>query len=346
MTKKINYLIIICLIFSFFWKPDTSMFLKEENSQCAINAHEGSCSIITCAVGDEVLYGYNHDGHEYLEPYIVFGDHLVFSDGEIYEFGKPMCHTGRMLPEGPRDGYARLTTDGLCSAYNSLPNIPMYLDPQKENYSDSLDGYGPIYECSTVEEVIAFYNQYNYFDPPNPQWSWQSQWADAEGNAIVVGLNKVGNVTVTEMNESQYIISTNSNVAYPESCDGPCSDSTWRIDTATEMLQTIVEEESLTVHAIRDVLEAISVDSTLHSLIFNPKTLEIFAYYRHDFSKVFRFNLEEELSKLSTGEYKLYNLKEMYDNNIGSAGTFVVIGVVCVALAIIIIKTKRTILEA
>jgi hypothetical protein len=225
-----------------------------------------------------------------------------------------------MLPNGPRDSFAKLTTDGLCFAYNSLPSIPMYIDPYKENYSDTVvdpgvDFWnGPVYECSTVEEIIAFYNQYNYFDPsPNPQWSWQEQWADAEGNAVVVGLDKDGNVTFTEMNESQYMISTNFNLAYPESCDGPCGDSTWRYNKASEMLQNIVEEESLTVDAIRDVLEAISVESTVHSLVFNPKTLDIYVYYRHDFSKVFEFNIEEELSTLSAGEVRLYNLKEMYE---------------------------------
>lgn len=347
MMKKINYFVIIYLTFSFFWKADSLIFLRDENSQNEISSHEGSCSVITCSVGDEVLYGYNHDGHEYLEPYIVFGDHLVFRDGEIYEFGKPMCHTGRMLPEGPRDGYACLTTDGLSFAYNSLSSIEMYIDPLKENYTEVISGYGPVYECSTVEEVIEFYNQYNYFkQDPTPHWSLQSHWADAGGNAIVVGLNQVGNVTITEMNESQYMISTNLNVAYPACCDGPCSDSTWRINTANEMLQNIVEEDSLTVNSIREVLKAISVESTLHSLIFNPKTLDVYAYYRHDFSKVFRFNIEEELSVLSTGEYKLYDLKKMYDNTIGSSGTFIVIGVVCVALAIIIIKTKKTIIEA
>ena len=291
---------------------DSEISFMDETLQ---NAHQGSCSIITCTVGDEVLYGYNQDGHAYLEPYILFGDHIPWPDGGNSSFGKPICNTGRMLPEGPRDSYARLTTDGLCLAFNSLPSIPLHIDPQKENYTYGLDGFGPLYECSTVEDVINFYTQYNFFDPdPNPEWTWQSHWADTEGNAVVIGLDKDGNVTLTEMNESQYLISTNMNLAYPESCDGPCSDSTWRYETAKEMLQNIVTEESLSVEAIRDILEAISVESTVHSLIINPKTLDIFLYYRQDFSKVFKFNIEEELSTVPTGEVRLYELKEMYDS--------------------------------
>ena len=332
MKKIVSYFLITFLIVSF-------IFLLDRHIKSTLNFHQGSCSVITCTVDDKILYGYNHDGHEYLEPYILFGDHIIFQDGETVYFGQPICNTGRMTLLGPRDSYACLTTDGLCFAYNSLASIPLYIDPLKENYS--VDGFDPFSECRTVEEVIVFYNQYNYFRPsPNPQWSLQSHWADTEGNAIVVGLNEAGNVTITEMNESQYIISTNLNLAFPECCDGPCSDSIWRINKANEMLQTIVTNESLTVDAIRDVLEAISVESTVHSLIFNPKTLDIYAYYRHDFSKVFTFNLEEELSTLTTDEIRLYDLKEMYES--GDTPTSNTSVIICVfSLVLLIINLKR-----
>jgi len=336
MKRIVSYFLITFLIVSF-------IFLLDSHSKRTLNFHQGSCSVITCTVDDTILYGYNHDGHEYLEPYILFGDHINFQDGETVYLGKPICNTGRMTPLGPRDSYACLTTDGLCLAYNSLASIPMYIDPLKENYSDPVGGFGPFSEYSTVEEVIAFYNQYNYFRPnPNPEWSLQSHWVDARGKAIVVGLNEVGNVTITEMNESQYLISTNLNLAYPECCDGPCSDSAWRINKANEMLQTIVADESLTVGTIRDVLEAISVESTVHSLIFNPKTLEIYVYYRHDFSRVFTFNLEDELSTLATDEVSLYDLKEMYESkDTQTSTTSVIISVFSLVLLIINLKRRK-----
>ncbi|MHA2105176.1 MAG: hypothetical protein ACW981_17225 [Candidatus Hodarchaeales archaeon] len=334
MKKIVSFFIITFIILSF-------TFSLDRNSENALTSHRGSCSIITCKVDDTILYGYNHDGHEYLEPFILFGDHITFQDGETVYFGKPICNTGRMTLDGPRDDYANLTTDGLCFAYNSLASIPMYIDPLKENYSDSVGGFGPVSECSTVEEVISFYKQYNYFRPnPNPQWDLQYHWADAEGKAIVVGLNETGNVTITEMNESQYLISTNLNLAYPECCDGPCSDSNWRINKANEMLQTIVTEESLTVETMREVLEAISVESTVHGLVFNPKTLDIYAYYRHDFSQVFKFNIEEELSTLATDEVRLYDLKEMYDNSDTQTSNISVI-ISVFSLVLLIIKAKK-----
>ena len=108
------------------------------------------------------------------------------------------------------------------------------------------------------------------------------------------------------------------------------------------MLQPIVEEESLTVNAIRDVLEALSVDSTTHSLIFNPKTLDIYAYYRQDFTKVFEFNIGEELSSLASGEIKFYDLEEMYTNTSSQlSSSSAIISLFSLVLVIITIKKSK-----
>ncbi|NHK31164.1 MAG: hypothetical protein FK730_07415 [Asgard group archaeon] len=335
-----KFLLIILLVIL----PLTSWkFLKNANIVNSSSSHQGQCSIITCKVGNEVLYGYNYDGHEYLEPFIQFGDHMNFQDGDIVYFGKPICTTGRMTEIGPRDLYARITDDGLGIAFNSLASIQMYVDPLKENRTDDFE---LVNECSSVQDVIEFFNQYNSFYPsPTPTWSLQKHIVDAYGDAIVVGLNEFGEVTITEMNESQFLISTNLNLAYPECCDGPCSDSIWRINKASEMLQPIVEEESLTVNAIRDVLEALSVDSTTHSLIFNPKTLDIYAYYRQDFTKVFKFNIGEELNSLADGEVNFYNLKELYTNTTDQLSiSSTIIGLFSLVLMAIIIKRCKKVM--
>ena len=117
---------------------------------------------------------------------------------------------------------------------------------------------------------------------------------------------------MTEMNESHFLISTNMNAAYHDCYEEPKSGSLDRINTAVPMLQAIVANGSLTVEAFRDVLQAICRTHATHCLIFNPKTLDIYAYYRYHFDKVFTFNLAEELSKLAPGEVQFYDLKEMY----------------------------------
>jgi hypothetical protein len=53
---------------------------------------------------------------------------------------------------------------------------------------------------------------------------------------------------------------------------------------------------------------------TSHSFIFNPKTLDIYVYYRHDYTKVFTFNLMDEIAILGVDETRIYNLTELYEN--------------------------------
>jgi hypothetical protein len=80
------------------------------------------------------------------------------------------------------------------------------------------------------------------------------------------------------------------------------------------MLDEITSEQELTVETIRDVLEALSADSTTHSLIMNPRTLDMYVYYPEDYSKTIWFNLEDEISVLGVNETRLYNITELYEN--------------------------------
>lgn len=89
----------------------------------------------------------------------------------------------------------------------------------------------------------------------------------------------------------------------------------------TQMLEDIVTFDNLTVETIRDILVAIHSEKpidplmeTSHSFIFNPKTLDIYVYYRHDYNKVFTFNLMDEIATLEVDETRIYNLTELYEN--------------------------------
>ncbi len=283
---------------------------------------ERSCSVLTCAIEEDVLFGNNQDGLRGT-PYIAFGNAVNWNIGGLWVFDEPICYSGYMTSEGkPTSTEASMNQDGLCVAVNGLPPIPMYIDPSKENYTVGSGAGGPIHECSSVDEVIAFYNQYNYMpDGNNPVWGVQLQYADRAGVAVVVGGDENGNVTFTHMNESSFIVSTNHNLAVHDNYyPGHYLESHERYDTATQMLGDIVAYDNLTVEAIRDVLDAIhSEDSydplmeTSHSFIFNPKTLDIYVYYRHDYIKVFTFNLMDEIATLGVDETRIYNLTELYE---------------------------------
>jgi hypothetical protein len=282
-----------------------------------------SCSVLTCAIGEDVLFGNNQDGLRGT-PYIAFGNTVDWNIGGLWVFSEPICYSGYMTSEGkPTSTEASMNQDGLCVAANGLPPIPMNIDPAKENYTAGSEAGGPIHECSSVHEVIAFYNQYNYMpDGNNPVWGVQLQYADGAGDAVVVGGDENGNVTFTHMNESSFIVSTNHNLAVPDNYyPGHYLESHERYDTATQMLGNIVAYDNLTVDAIRDVLDAIHSEDpydplmeTSHSFIFNPKTLDIYVYYRYDYIKVFTFNLMDEIATLGVDETRIYNLTELYEN--------------------------------
>ncbi len=272
------------------------------------------CSVLTCSIGNTTLFGYNLDGHDYLTPFISFGDHLTFSDNTTITFGEQIAFTGRMLPTGPRDGYASFKLDGLCCAGNSLAVVPMYVDPLKTNYTPQVDGPGVFAECDTVQEVIAFFNEYNYVRGDPPEWWWQYHYADALGDSVVVAVDEEGRVGFTEMNETHYTVSTNHNLLDFTNYDGTLYESVQRYNLACDMLDDVTSEGDLTVEAIRDVLEALSADSTTHSLIMNPRTLDMYVYYPENYSRTMCFNLEDELATLGVNETKLYNITELYEN--------------------------------
>ena len=120
---------------------------------------ERSCSVLTCAIGDDVLFGNNQDGLRGT-PYIAFSNTVDWNIGGLWVFDESICYSGYMTSEGkPTSTEASMNQDGLCVAVNGLPPIPMNIDPAKENYTAGSGAGGPIYECGSVDEVIAFYNQ-------------------------------------------------------------------------------------------------------------------------------------------------------------------------------------------
>ena len=286
-------------------------YLDTFNPDTSASEEVTGCSVITCSIGDTILFGYNLDGHSNLTPFIGFGDHLEFSDGETLSFDEPLCFTGRMLATGPRDGYGVFKANGFCHAGNSLSSQPMYIDPEKRNYTQDVDGPGPAFECSSVLDAIDFFDTYNLLRSDPPEWWWQYHFADSSGKAVIVATDKDGKIGYTRL-DSNYLVSTNHNLLNPNHHDGSLVESRDRYDEACELLEEITDEEELTFENIANVLEAISVESTTHSLIINPKTGEIYVYHPEDYTKPMKFNLIEELDKLEQGVTTIYNITQLY----------------------------------
>lgn len=322
----------------------------------ALSNGQPSCSVLTCTIDNNVLFGNNQDGIRGT-PYIAFGRTVDWNSGGLWVFDEPVCYSGYMTAEGkPTSTEASMNQDGLCVASNGLPPIPMTIDPEKENYTCGSGSGGPIHDCCTVEDVIEFYNQHNYMpDGNNPIWGVQLHYADASGDAVVVGGDENGDVVYTAMNDSNFLVSTNHNLAVPDNYySGHYRESHERFDTATDMLQDVVANSNLTVDSIRDILDAIHAErsydplmETSHSFIFNPVTLDIYAYYRHDYSKVFSFNLLDEIETLGNLETRIYNLTELYENwestltSVDISQVFPIAGIAVLVIVIIAVYGVR-----
>jgi hypothetical protein len=262
------------------------------------NQNPPSCTIFTAAIGDKVLFGNNED-------YEIEGTYMWLFPSQEIEGIEPYSGTG--ISHGTvffgfdnndfrGDGYPQggMNDQGLCWDANGLPVINMNPHPEREETHPTVHiWFQVLWECSTVNEIIDFFESHYL----GSAWGGQIHFADATGDALVVSVGGEGEFAYTRRSDSNYLVSTNFNLANPSNGWHPCE----RYNTASSMLEEITTEEDLTVDASRDILEAVSQDITSYSNIFDLINRDIYVYYEHDFDKVVKLNLDEELQKVVPG---------------------------------------------
>ncbi|MFQ5977566.1 MAG: carcinine hydrolase/isopenicillin-N N-acyltransferase family protein [Candidatus Heimdallarchaeota archaeon] len=267
-----------------------------------------ACTIVSVSMGDKVLYGNNEDW--YLpNTFIWFVPAQENAHGYCYVGYDENDHQWDGNPQGG------MNDQGLTFDYNALPPSVLIANTAKTPYPS--DYNGPRYfmeRYSSVNEIRDFYLNIGY--PFNLSITWQQHWADATGDAAVVSVGPDGAWTATGKGNASYLVSTNWNRANPESGDF----IGWRYETATTMLDNITQEDQLTVDAVRRILEACHQEGqypTLYSNIFDLVNGDIYLYYDHDFSKVVKINLEEELAK-GYHRFKIADLFEYQASKVSS----------------------------
>jgi hypothetical protein len=195
------------------------------------------------------------------------------------------------------DGYAQggMNDKGLCVDGNALPLLSLNPHPERESpFTYPIEQI--LMECNTINDVIEWFNSHNL----GTQWSNQLHFADASGDAAVVSVGDDGEFTFTRISSSKYLVSTNFNLANSDVGQYPCQ----QYDTATNMLEAITSEQELTVDSVRNVLNAIREEGqygTKYSNIFDPVNREIYLYHNHDFGKVVKLNLDDEVAQVIPG---------------------------------------------
>ena len=171
-----------------------------------------SCTIISQAIGDTVLFGNNED-------YSLSGTYMWFRPPQAGTYGA--VYFGFDHNNDPADGYAQggMNTRGLACDSNGLPEAP--LNPHPEN----LPLPGPfmqsvLEECATVNETIIWCENHNFGSSLFAQF----HFADAYGDSVVVSAGLDQELAFTRKTHLSYLVSTNFNLVNPDNGWYPC----WR----------------------------------------------------------------------------------------------------------------------
>jgi hypothetical protein len=257
---------------------------------------EEFCSVITVSQGGTVLFGGNIDlwlekisdrelDAEFFRPYEGYG--FMMLGRESYQKG--------YRTRTPRERYVAMNEKGLAYAGSGLPLTSLTPHPERPfSGSDGSFLIKAMRECSNVAGVIELAQAFDFGDSISGQY----HFADSTGDAVVISAGKDGELAFTRKEKGDgYLVSTNFNLAVPESGKYPC----WRYDTATEMLEEIGNEHDLTIDYAASILEAIHVEgmrvNTAISYVINLKNGDIYLYYVHQFENATRMNFEEKMNE-------------------------------------------------
>jgi hypothetical protein len=268
-----------------------------------------SCTIITASQGDIALFANNED---YISPdtyyWIRPGSDQTY--GAIY-FG----FVDFIIEQGG------INEMGLAYDINGLPAMSLNPHPELPSAPIRIGKY-MLERAATVDEAIELLSGFSW----RQSLGGQIHIADATGAAAVMSAGADGELSFTRKEQGDgYLVSTNFNLAYPQNG----SESCWRYDTATRMLDKIFKRSVLDVEQLRMVLDAVHQEgpasNTVYSNIFDLRQGLIYLYHWYQFDEAVVLDVEESLAQgASSGRIRsLFSQKTVdeaaaaYDNYLG-----------------------------
>jgi len=252
-----------------------------------------ACTGFMAEEADLVLFGNNEDWYD-PDPYIRVHPAEQNKNGRLYiEFQWP--------PENPRYyvSFTGINDQGLC--------FDSFLHPTKVPTESRDKPYfnGDIMEhcietCSTVDEVIAIFDQYNL----GFMADFQYFIVDRFGNSAVIEGDEI------VYKQDSYQVITNFLQSDPDHGWYPC----WRYDTAVDMLENMDE---LTVDYFKQICEATHQEGaypTVYSYVNDLKNNLMYLYHYYDYENVVILDIKAEISN-GEHEYYLPDLFEQGQNH-------------------------------
>lgn len=241
------------------------------------------CTIVMVAKGNIVLAGNNEDWKN-PKTKIWF---VPASDGE---YGRVCVGFDNMFAQGG------MNDQGLFLDANALSPTGWKPIKDKPTFKGTLDTI--LAKCATVEEAIAFCDQYNFSGLARARFPI----ADRTGASVVIeyGQGKVQYVRKTGV----YQIATNFVITNVKGEKYPCA----RYRVADKMLKNA---DDISLGLVRAVLDATHQEGpypTVYSNICDLRKGILYLYNLHNFEEVVEFNLEEELKK----GRKVYDIPSLF----------------------------------
>ena len=241
------------------------------------------CSVIYATDGEIMLGGNNED---YYNPrtrvWFIPAEDGAF--GRVY-FGFDDYHAqGGMNDQG-------LFFDGL-----GLEDTFPVSTEGKEHYLGNLVDRA-MRQCATVDCVVELFERYY----TRESWWWQYLFGDATGESAIV---EAGTVI---RQQDGYQVATN----FSQSTTPPEESRCWRYQTAVEYLEGM---ETLSVEAMRDLLDTVHQNGPAHTLYSNVYDLNnklVYLYLFYNYEDVVVLDLEEELAQ----GYHAYDLPTLFPPN-------------------------------
>lgn len=249
-----------------------------------------ACTIFTISIGDKVFFGNNEDWSN-PNTYIWFKP----TNGNLY--GGVYLGFDNFFAQGG------MNEKGLCFDANALNEHSLNPHPELPYATKFIVNF-ILEKCETIDEVITMAKSFNW----GTSMPYQVHFADSNGDAVVICPGSDGELFFAKKQEgNNFLISTNFNL------NDSIYDSCWRYEKANDMLQNLTNEENLTVNSISGILDATHNEGTYgtkYSNIFDPVNRKIYVYFNHNFTKLIKLDLMDELKK---GEHN-YTIEELYNS--------------------------------
>lgn len=228
------------------------------------------CSAFLVARNGTVLAGNNEDSRYPLtKMWVVPGKQGSY--GRIYFGYNDLVSQGGVNDKG-------LFYDGFATTRQSINK-----DNGKPLYNDFfVDFWDRIMStCSTVEEVVAFMESYNFSGNPVLEHS-MLMFGDAQGNSVIIEGEKI----LRKQGDFQLVTNFYQSLTDSITCE--------RFLVGQKAL---TELEEVSVESATGVLQAMHTDYTRYSQVYDLCNGKIYVYNNHNYQECVTFDIAGELAK-------------------------------------------------